>query len=311
MTIKPFAIQGADLTLGGVNLQAGATTIVIPGVTQATDYFVEEVDEYGSDDNQDLGSQEGAITIIDNAEYVYRSGGAQPSGVYVPAEYSVDELDDGNIEEINVEVDGTFTAADKTRAEASNMWATLTPTPFVEFNADNWTQIPFRPKMRAGEVTNVGGGGSGGVVEREIEFPAGESGDAAGTLALNPMGSLFICTTDWTDVDDINKTFDGEAVRDFAASQSGFVYNFIELLVADHPGLQAIINTLNAAGVDYQTDFTVNGGGDFGVAQTISQIGFGNNGTEIVIGWPHRTGVDPTTIDNVDVFTVIYTGTVH
>ena len=159
MTIKPFAIQGADLTLGGVNLQAGATTIVIPGVTQAANYFVEEVDEYGSDDNQDLGSQEGAITIIDNAEYVYRSGGAQPSGAYVPAEYSVDELDDGNIEEVQVEVDGTFAAADKTRAEASNMWATLTPTPFVSFNADNWGQIPFRPKMRAGEVTNVGGGG--------------------------------------------------------------------------------------------------------------------------------------------------------
>ena len=162
MTIKPFAIQGSDLTLGGVNLQAGTTGVVIPGVTQATNYFAEEVNEYGSDNNQDLGSQEGAITIIDNAEYVYQSGGAQPSQEYVPAEYSVDELDDGNIEEVQIEVAGTFAAADKTRAEASNMWATLTPTPFVEFNADNWTQIPYRPKMRAGVVENVGGGGSTG-----------------------------------------------------------------------------------------------------------------------------------------------------
>ena len=309
MTIKPFAIQGSDLTLGGVNLQAGTDTIVIPGVTQATNYFAEEVNEYGSDNNQDFGSQEGAITIIDNAGYVYRSGGAQPSGAYVHAEYSVDELDDGNIEAVQVEVAGTFAAADKTRAEAANMWATLTPTPFVSFNADNWGQIPFRPKIRAGAVQNVGGG-SGGVVERSIEFPAGEEGDTAGTLALNPMGSLFICTADWTDADDINKTFDGEAVRDFAASQSGFVYNFIELLVADHPGLETILNTLGAAGVNYQTDFTVNGGSNFGGAQTISQIGFGNNSTEIVIGWPHRTGVDPTTIDQGDEFIVIYTGTV-
>ena len=160
MANKPFAIQGADLTLGGVNLQAGATGIVIPGVTQAVDYFVEEVNEYGSDNAQYFGSNAGAITVIDNAEYVYQSGGAQPSQEYVPAEYSVDELDEGNIEEVQIEVAGTFAAADKTRAETSNMWATLTPTPFVSFNADNWGQIPFRPKMRAGAVENVGGGGN-------------------------------------------------------------------------------------------------------------------------------------------------------
>ena len=40
MTIKPFAIQGADLTLGGVNLQAGTTGVVIPGVTTAANYKV-------------------------------------------------------------------------------------------------------------------------------------------------------------------------------------------------------------------------------------------------------------------------------
>lgn len=311
MTIKPFAIQGSDLTLGGVNLSAGATTIVIPGVTQAVNYRAEEVERLntiGGNNPDTFGSDANAITVIDNSRYLALTGTA-PSGVYVAATYSVDELDDGRIEEVDVESVGTFAAADKTRVEAADMWATTTPTPFVSFNTANWTQIPYRPKMRAGVVENVGGG-SGGVVERSIEFPAGESGDTAGTLALNPMGSLFICTADWTDVDDINKTFNGEAVRNFAASQSGFVYNFIELLVADHPGLETILNTLNAAGVDYQTDFTVNGGGDFGGAQTISQISFGNSGTEIVIGWPHRTGVDPTTIDQGDEFTVIYTGTV-
>ena len=163
MTIKPFAIQGADLTLGGVNLQAGATTIVIPGVTQATNYFVEEVERLitiGGNNPNTFGSNAGAITVIDNAEYLYLvDDGDTPSQSYVAATYSVDELDDGEIEEVDVESGGTFAAADKTRAEAADMWATTTPTPFVSFNSANWTQIPYRPKMRAGAVENVGGGG--------------------------------------------------------------------------------------------------------------------------------------------------------
>jgi len=98
--------------------------------------------------------------VIDNAEYLYLvDDGDSPSADYVAATYSVDELDElGNIKEIDVETEGVFLAADKTRAEASNMWATLDPTPFVSFNTANWTQIPFRPKMRAGEVENIGGG---------------------------------------------------------------------------------------------------------------------------------------------------------
>ena len=158
MANKPFAIQGADLTLGGVNLSAGTTGVVIPGVTQAANYVVEEVDENGSDESQDLGSNAGAITVIDNSRYLQLTGTA-PSADYVAATYSVDELDDGNIEEITVETAGVFLAADKNRVEAANMWATLDATPFTSFTAGNWTQIPFRPKMRAGEVENIGGGG--------------------------------------------------------------------------------------------------------------------------------------------------------
>ena len=117
MTIKPFAIQGSDLTLGGVNLQAGATTIVIPGVTQATNYFAEEVERLntiGGNNPNTFGSDANAITVIDNSRYLALTGTA-PSGVYVAATYSVDELDDGRIEEVDVESGGTFAAADKTR----------------------------------------------------------------------------------------------------------------------------------------------------------------------------------------------------
>ena len=171
MAIKPFAIQGADLTLGGVNLQAGTTGVVIPGVTQAVNYFVEEVERLitiGGNNPDTFGSDANAVTIIDNSRYLVLTG-TTPGQGYVPAEYSVDELDDGRIEKIDVEVAGTFAAADKTRAEAGNMWATTTPTPFVSFNTANWTQIPYRPKMRAGAVENVGGDIGDIVVEVDSE----------------------------------------------------------------------------------------------------------------------------------------------
>ena len=161
MANKPFAIQGADLTLGGVNLQAGTTGIVVPGVTQAVNYRVEEVNDQDGNNPDVFGSNANAVTVIDNAEYLYLvDDGDSPSTDYVAATYSVDELNDGEIEEISVDGSGVFLDADKTRAEAANMWATITPNPFASFNANNWTQIPFRPKMRAGEVENIGGGGN-------------------------------------------------------------------------------------------------------------------------------------------------------
>ena len=43
MPMKPFEIQGAQLKLGGVQLEAGTTGVVIPGVTRATSFKVEEV----------------------------------------------------------------------------------------------------------------------------------------------------------------------------------------------------------------------------------------------------------------------------
>jgi hypothetical protein len=43
MANKPFEIQGSTLTIGGVDLQAGNTSIVIPGVTQATTYQVHKL----------------------------------------------------------------------------------------------------------------------------------------------------------------------------------------------------------------------------------------------------------------------------
>jgi hypothetical protein len=159
MAKKAFEIQSSDLKLGGVNLQAGTTGVVIPGVTQAVNYFVEEVDEQDSANPDTFGSDTEAVQLLDNAAYLFRSGTETPSGSYSEAGYSVQELDDGEIEEIYVEVEGTFSSADKAFAEAGNMWATTVPNAKTNFSAGDWTQIAFRPKMRAGEVVNVGGGG--------------------------------------------------------------------------------------------------------------------------------------------------------
>jgi hypothetical protein len=193
MTIKPFAIQGADLTLGGVNLQAGSNGVVIPGVTQATNYFAEEVNERDGANPDTFGSDAGAITVIDNAEYLYLvDDGDSPSADYVTATYSVDELDDGQIEEINVETGGVFLSADLANIDRGNMWATTTPTPFVSFNPTNWTQIPFRPKMRAGEVENVGGGGNANTGNFTFSDDTITNGD--GLILSTNRGTLAIGT---------------------------------------------------------------------------------------------------------------------
>ncbi len=163
MANKSFEIQESKLRLGGVDLEAGTTSVVIPGVTQAVDYFVEEVDDRDGANPDIFGSDANAISIIDNAEYLYRSGTETPSNLFSAAAYNVEELDDGEIEEISVVegLEGTFLSADKAFAEAGNMWATTVSNALDNFSAGDWTQIPFRPKMRAGEIENIGGSGGG------------------------------------------------------------------------------------------------------------------------------------------------------
>ncbi len=165
MAIKPFEIQGSTLTIGGVDLEAGTTSVVIPGVTQATTYRVEEVNKI-DDGNPDIfGSDPEAVKLIDNAAYLFRSGAQQPSSSYSEAGYSVQELDDGEIEEITVEVAGVFTSADKAFVEAGGMWASTVADAKTKpvFDPNDWTPIAFAPRLRVDAVENVGGGGIGNV----------------------------------------------------------------------------------------------------------------------------------------------------
>lgn len=157
MAKKPFEIQSADLIIGGVNLQAGTGSIVIPGVTQATNYRVEEVED--TDVDQTTTFQTPPIVI----DYVTWNDYVQSGTSAGRAEYIVEELDDdGYIDDIEVTDGGTsYTENDASENESTNLYAYVgsAGNPFTSFVDTDWTQIPFRPKMRAGQVTNVGGGG--------------------------------------------------------------------------------------------------------------------------------------------------------
>ena len=161
MANKAFAIQGADLTLGGVSLQAGTTGVVIPGVTQATSYKVEEVEDRG---DQTVTFQSPPI-VIDYVTYLDYDNNGTSTG---RAEYIVEELDDdGYIDGIEVTDRGSYTSQESDVNDGNDLFAyTGTESnPFTSFVWTDWTQILFRPKMRAGEIESIGGGGGASALE--------------------------------------------------------------------------------------------------------------------------------------------------
>ena len=263
MANKAFEIQNSTLRIGGVDLEAGTTQIVIPGVTQAVNYFVEEVNERDGSNPDTFGSDTGAVQLLDNAAYLFRSGAQQPSGSYSEAGYSVQELDDGAIEEIYVEVAGVFTSADKAFAEAGNMWATTVPNAKTNFNLNDWTQIAFRPKMRAGAVENVGGGGGIGNLsigdnDESINSDNGLSfidfngnDDEILILGTNSQSnsvkvSLNEGDKEWTFAPDGSLTFpDGTTQTTAYTGQSGGGTSTAELWIAggESPGGAAILTS--------------------------------------------------------------------
>lgn len=157
MANKPFAIQGADLTLGGVNLQAGTTGVVIPGVTQAANYRVEEVED--TDDQTYQFAPNSEVVVIDAELYSAIVNQNSESGF---ADFTATTDDEGYIDEIEVNGQGSYNPMSASVAGSTDMYAyvgsdSASDRPLVP---QDWIQIPFRPKMRAGEVENIGGGGS-------------------------------------------------------------------------------------------------------------------------------------------------------
>lgn len=160
--MKPFDIQEATLKIGGVQLEAGNTGVVIPGVTRASSYRVEEVEDTADQTIQWNPSL--PIYVIDNAELT-RLYGDTRSNVYQAATYIVQLDDNGYIDELNVDNTGAFDAGDKTVVEQNTLSCTQVADPFGSFNINDWQQVPFRAKLRAGEIENIGGGSNNNHIE--------------------------------------------------------------------------------------------------------------------------------------------------
>ncbi len=185
MANKPFEIQSSTLTIGGVDLQAGTTSVVIPGVTQASNYFVEEVEKTGNQTSNSFPPDtQGVVVVIDAV--LYNAIVAQGSEVGY-ASYIVTTDDDGYIDEIEVDNQGIYTQQQATTASSQNMYAYIgegsaSDRPLVPLD---WTQIDFRPTMRAGDIESIGGGGSVDGLTGNTEFTPEAEGDTKYLLNIN------------------------------------------------------------------------------------------------------------------------------
>lgn len=149
MAKKSFEIQGAKLRLGGLDLEAGTSSIVVPGITQAFTYFVIEVEDTEvSQANTFIISP----IVIDDPTYNDYDINGTSSG---RAEYACELDSNGYIDKVELfDGGGTYTASDIADA---NMWAYIgaESNPFTVFTASDWIEIPFRPVFRAGTVDNT------------------------------------------------------------------------------------------------------------------------------------------------------------
>jgi len=155
MANKAFEIQGSTLRIGGVDLEAGRVAVVIPGVTQATTYGVEEVNDTDGEQTITFTEPPIIIDIVIFNDYVNNGSTA------MRAEYLAELDDDSYIDEIKVISSGVYLGQDYNEIMGANPIYAYTGTavdPFSPFVQEDWTSIPFRAKMEVGEVENIGGG---------------------------------------------------------------------------------------------------------------------------------------------------------
>ena len=166
MANKEFKIQSGTVSLNGVNLSASADgNVVLPGVTKAAGYQVEEVNDTGNQTIQWNPSL--PIYVLDNAELTHLYGDTR-SNSYSAATYTATLDDNGYIDEVVVGSAGLFDPdGDYIVATANTLSATQAADPINNFNINDWQQIPFRPQFQAGSVESEPGfGGQQGPVAR-------------------------------------------------------------------------------------------------------------------------------------------------
>ena len=277
MAIKPFEIQSSTLTIGGVDLQAGNTSVVIPGVTQATSYKVEEVEDTG-DQTQTLNPA--TAVVVDFITYDQISAGLNPN---FTADYTVELDEEGYIDKIQVNGRGTYNSYLSGLNESNDMYAYIgsgsaNDRPIVP---QDWTQIPFRPKMRAGEIENVGGGGIDKIysIAGAYTIVAVNTGDNVVYIAGDHAGTLNNC-------DYINVTVAPPQVA-YAAldisynnitDQTAITFDSdleVQSFFATQETKVAAINLMNnPTGLFVPSGFELNGTFAFGAGDRISSLNF-------------------------------------
>jgi hypothetical protein len=178
-----------------VNLQAGTTGVVIPGVTQATSYVPEEVEDLG---DQTVTWQDIPV-VIDQETFNRYSGIITLQDGWVAPTYEVQELDgEGYIDGIDITGNGNIPSSDIVAHMTDNMFAAPAGSSIdpQTFDANVWVAIPFYVKCRAGEIETIGGGGNGNqLVSNNEEYTATLNDDGE----LNIQNGSFVA---WSDIGD-------------------------------------------------------------------------------------------------------------
>ena len=133
--------------------------LILPGITRpvASTSYAEEVEDTGDQSYSFTTTP----TLIDNAHYSFLNG--NPNNLsFTPATYSSTGIDgDGYVRNISIDTPGAGYADQVEQLAQENMWATEAADPLNNFNAGDWTQIPFSVRSRAGESEyefSTGGG---------------------------------------------------------------------------------------------------------------------------------------------------------
>ena len=297
MANKAFGIQGADLTLGGLNLQAGTNGVVIPGITRAASYRVEEIKETGEQTNT-----LNLPIVIDNVTHTAKVADAGASTLDY-ATYNA-ELDDENyIDEIEVNTSGTYIGSEVDRNGDFDMWGYVGSDAsgyFDNWVTSDWVQIPFRPKMRAAIIELEGGGGG------SLAVGNGTDPSIENVSAILINGQI---TQEDDGVVSIN-ILSGNGLTDITGAQIGnqiIIYNTID---GTTPDLE------NASSIDYIPTTTLNDNDWIGSGTndpgTYSTIRFANGNTFLISGWNTDaypdTGNGTSGFLSLDVGGLFYTG---
>lgn len=234
MANREFKIQSDTISLNGVPLSSSVDgKVVIPGVTRATGYRVNEVEDQEDSDRQFSET----ITVIDYVTYqeiLNETGDGSGRADYITS------LDDElKIDEIEVGGSGTYTAQEATDNANNDMYAYIgtsnaSDRPIVP---SDWVQIPYRPKMKANSVeSELGGSGSGDSIvngensvtvnsDGELEVPhtiKSTNGQDGLTLASNYSVRII---SDYTD-NDRTWIFDGTSGElQLPTGQGGIIFS--------------------------------------------------------------------------------------